>query len=147
MQLLQQFLVKGESTGIESLTTPIADPPKMDSAKITNPTNFLPNCKQYNKFYLVRGRNITNPTTPNTNPTHKLAPYVLALQTITKNYDKNNIAVTYSLGPCSKAYAKHKSHAKFNTLDNKPIPSNLMLNSCTFEVEKKTIRNKTLTKA
>ena len=103
MQLLQQFLVKGESIGIESLTTPIADPPRMDRAKITKPTIFLPNVTQINRFYLVKGRNITNPTVPSANPIHKLSPYVVALQAMTTNYDKNNIAVTYSFGPCSKA--------------------------------------------
>jgi hypothetical protein len=103
MQLLQQFLVNGESIGIESLTTPIADPPKIDSAKITKPNIFLPNSKHEFRFYFVKGKNKTNPTIPKENPTHKLAEYVLALQTMTTNYDKNKIAATYSLGPYSKA--------------------------------------------
>jgi len=56
------------------------------------------------------------------------------------------MAVTYSLGPDSKALAKQSSHDKLKTLDNKPIPSSLMLKSTICEVHKNTTRNKTLTK-
>jgi hypothetical protein len=48
----------------------------MDKAKITNPTIFFPNVIAIYRFYLFKGRNITRPTIPNTNPIHKLAPYV-----------------------------------------------------------------------
>ena len=56
------------------------------------------------------------------------------------------MAVTYSFGPDSKAFAKQSSHERLKTLDNKPIPSSLILKSTICEVHKNTIRNKTLTK-
>jgi hypothetical protein len=147
IQLLHTFLENGESIGIESLTTPIDDPPNIESPRTTKPVAFLQTSITAIKFYLVIGKNKVNPAIPSTNPIHKLAECVVALQAITTNYDINRIAVTCSFGPFSKALVKHNNHAKLKTLDNRPIPSNLILKSSSDEQQKKRMINRTLMKA
>ena len=118
------------------------EPPKIERPNTTKPNIFFPNSKHAIQLVLLIGRKMISPVIPKINPNHKLSEWVVALQTITTNYDKNKIAVTYSLFPLSKAFAKHNNQAKLKTLDNKPIPSNFMLNSYKFEKLKKTIRNR-----